>query len=105
MIQKINSIKKTVAKILMEEPGARDNDRLLMFKVWADQNPMIRKRNPFLHEFAKDFINGEYADPESIRRTRQKVQEQHPELRGKHYKQKKTEIESEVRKKIKTLET
>ena len=85
MLSKINNIKKTVEKILRTCPETRDNDRLLMLKVWAAQNPYLRDPQFNFISFSYGFLQQEYADPESIRRTRQKLQEQDPSLRGKVY--------------------
>ena len=87
MLTRIRSIKQTVEKILRQYPETRDNDRLLMLKVWAVQNPQLRLSDFTFWSFAKDFINAEYTDPESIRRARQKLQEEIPELRGRSYHQ------------------
>jgi len=86
MLTKIKSIKNTVERILRDEPETRDNDRLLMLKVWAVQNPHIRFHGYTFISFAKDFIKAGYADPESIRRARQKLQEENEALRGKSYR-------------------
>jgi len=63
MITKIRNIKATVQQVLTTEPQTRDNDRLLMFKIWAMQNPELKIGNILLWEFADDFIKGRYADP------------------------------------------
>lgn len=97
MISKIKSIKGTVARLLREVPETRDNDRLLLFKVWAIQNPDLRQPAYYLSDFALHFISGVYADPESIRRCRQKAQELHPELRGKSYVGRQGKSEPEMR--------
>ena len=97
MIRQIKSIKDTVAKLLRDIPETRDNDRLLMFKVWAEQNPDLRQPATYLYEFADNFIKGKFADPESIRRCRQKAQELHPELRGESYVGRKGKSEPEMR--------
>lgn len=85
MIRKMHKVKDLVERILFENPETRDNDRLLMFKVWAEQNPVLRRGMYPLRKFAEDFIEGRYYDPETIRRTRQKVQEKYPGLRGEKY--------------------
>ena len=83
MLGKIYNIKDIVFSLLQKWPEMRDNDRQLMLNVWAFQDGgLIDLR---FKDFANDFKNGKYADPESIRRTRQKIQELHPELRGKTY--------------------
>ena len=85
MITKIRNIKSTVQQVLTTEPQTRDNDRLLMFKVWAIQNPELKIDSYSLWRFAQDFIQGRYADPESIRRNRQILQARHVRLQGRSY--------------------
>ncbi len=85
MITKIHNMKVIVKKILIDSPKARDNDDLLRLKVWATQNPSLRNANYLFMDFADDLLKESYADAESIRRTRQKLQEKHPELRGDKY--------------------
>ena len=86
MITKIRNIKATVQEVLTLEPQTRDNDRLLMFKVWAIQNPELKTNEIYpLWEFSGDFIHGRYADPESIRRNRQILQARHVSLQGPTY--------------------
>lgn len=86
MIAKIKNITGTVRRILINHPETRDDDHLLYLKVWAEQNPQLRTPSTTFYGFAQDFLAERYADTESIRRTRQKLQEQHPELRGKKYR-------------------
>lgn len=52
----------------------------------TEQNEQLRNQSASVSEFTIRFLHGEYTDTESIRRTRQKLQEQHPELRGKEYR-------------------
>ena len=86
MINKIKNVKNLVKDILIEHPRTRDNDKLLIFKVWGVQNPAINSNEYLLYSFAKEFITGNtYTDPETIRRTRQKLQEKHSNLRGRSY--------------------
>ncbi len=56
-----------------------------MFKIWALQNKELRNNDYPLCRFAQDFINGRYADPESIRRNRQILQKRHISLQGNSY--------------------
>jgi len=88
MLNKIENIKETVKRILINYPDARDNDRLLIIKVWAEQEPKLRDGYDF-RQFGVQFINGEFVDSESIRRTRQKLQESDPYLRGRSYSSRK----------------
>ena len=85
-MKRIRTIQKLVEHLLIEFPETRDNDRLLMFKVWAEQNPKIRTEEYLLWDFAKEFIeHSKFSDPETIRRTRQKIQEKNSNLRGSSY--------------------
>lgn len=102
MINKIKSISQTVKHILIKHPDTRDNDKLLMMKVWCEQNRHLRSRTFTFYSFALDFISGVYADPESIRRSRQKIQEQQPHLRGTGYHQKK-HLQQDMQMEIKDL--
>lgn len=85
MITKIKNIKNTVFEVLKTEPETRDNDRLLMFKIWAIQNKELKNNKYSLWHFAQDFIKGRYADPESIKTNRQILQKRHVSLQGNSY--------------------
>lgn len=97
MITKVKIIKVVVLDMLTRFPETRDNDRLLMIYVWCIQNPLLKPFGFPFRDFANEFIYGHYADPESIRRTRQKIQEQHPELRGKSYTRRTSQLQEEMR--------
>lgn len=103
MLSKVESIKDTVKQILIEHPKARDNDRYLMLSVWMREN--IDLPHISFRDFAIDFSKGRYSDTESIRRTRQKIQEQYPELRGLSYTPRKTVEEPEMREGMPKLTT
>lgn len=84
-IIKVSSVVKT---ILINHPETRDNDNLLILKVWAEQEPMLRNTTfPFV-KFAKEFKEGNFHSTESICRARRKLQEEFPQLRGENYKAK-----------------
>ena len=87
MLNKIASIQVTVKQLLIKFPEARDNDRLLILKIWVEQNIDLRhKRDHYLFkQFAIDFMQGEYVDPATISRCRRKLQDVHHELRGKNW--------------------
>jgi hypothetical protein len=89
MLDKIISVKEAVYDLLTRYPRLRDNDRLLILNVWANQNPSISNAGYLFSDFVEGYKKGIYADTESIRRVRAKIQEQHPELRGEHYGMKK----------------
>ena len=85
MLNKIENIKETVRQQLTTFPKTRDNDQLLMLKIWALQEPRLRDPAFSFKQFGDSFMSGEFVDSESIRRARQKVQESHRELRGTNY--------------------
>jgi hypothetical protein len=103
MIRQIESISHLVKQILVKYPDTRDNDYLLMLKVWSEQNSHLRTRTFTFYSFALDFLDGNYAHPESIRRTRQKIQELNPGLRGVGYYKRK-ELKKTVQSEIKFLD-
>jgi hypothetical protein len=74
-----------VKELLISNPKTKDDDELLTLKVWAKQNPKLRVKNFSFKEFSDGFLKGEYYKTESIRRTRQKLQQEFPHLRGKVY--------------------
>ena len=78
-------VKDLVKEILTAEPETRDNDNLLVLKVWKKQQPLLSEKDLSFWTFAIDFKNGKFASTESVRRVRQKMQEEHAELRGKKY--------------------
>ena len=92
---KIISISKTVKRLLVNRPKTREDDNLLILKVWCIQNPALRTNVNFTFtQFGIEFIKKEYASTESIRRARAKLQEEFPELRGNNYKNRQDHQES-----------
>ena len=104
MIHKMHSIKTVVYNLLKTDPRTRGSDRLLILRVWATQNPSLRNAQYSFQQWALDFKAGEYADTESIRRSRQKIQEQHENLRGESYGERKAE-ENIMRNEIMKMKT
>jgi len=79
---------KTIDKVLKqlnEDARTRDNDNLLIAKIWY--NEMERSDNITALDFLKSFSVGKFTSAESIRRCRQKLQEQYQGLRGISYMQ------------------
>ena len=83
----ILKISETVKHILLTDAEARESDKMLILKVWAEQNPKLRNKDMRFLDFAKEFLKGNYADTESIRRSAQKLRAEFPELRGSNYKE------------------
>jgi hypothetical protein len=85
VIKKIKKLEVIVEKFLLMQPETRDNDKLLILKVWAYQNPSIRQPEFSFLNFATSYLKGSYADSESITRARRKLQENNPNLRGEKW--------------------
>ena len=81
---KINAAKDKVYNLLVKHGHLRDNDLKLIACVWFKEVPNLHEITAY--EFLKIFVSGELSNPESIRRTRQKLQETIPALRGAKYK-------------------
>ena len=73
----MNQIKLIVQRLLEEQPALRDNDNLLMSTIWKEQSNILN--------FFQRFERGKLHSPETIRRARQKLQEDFPHLRGELY--------------------
>lgn len=73
----MNQIKLIVQRLLEEQLALRDNDNLLMSRIWKEQSNILN--------FFQRFESGKLHSPESIRRARQKLQEEFPHLRGELY--------------------
>ena len=103
MIHQIKNVKAKITNLLKEKQEYRDSDNKLIARIWADQTIDNDGRKIARKITAQDFLlafrEGQYTCPESIRRCRQKIQEQNPDLRGDSYKQRKKKGE-EMKKEI-----
>jgi hypothetical protein len=72
--------------LLQKKEYLRDDDKKLMFNVWAKQEPKLNNSDYKYWDFAKIYISGKLASSGSIIRSRAKLQEEFPELRGENYK-------------------
>lgn len=90
-VKNLGRIKPLVKDILETEIKARDNDNLLTALIWKKQlkYPKINAQN-FLDNY---LAKGDMISAESIRRCRQKIQEECPHTRGKEYYQRHKECE------------
>lgn len=98
-------IKAAVRAFLVAHKALRDDDLRLLSNVWAkwlisrgfDLDKMT------VRDFFKYLSSGKLPHPESVRRTRQKLQETTPELRGEKYTERKTKLESQVRDQVRAF--
>jgi len=83
----ITRTKARVKALLQAHSHLRDNDPRLICNIWADDMQRINldPNQTSSKLFMLHFINGNITNPESIRRSRAKLQEEEPELRGKSY--------------------
>ena len=87
-----NEVKQRVKSILEVNKEARDCDRVLISIIWSEDSWFIRDKKDFLDML----INGGLTSPETIRRCRQRLQEEIETLRGYKYKLRK-QLGEEVR--------
>lgn len=74
-----------VLKLLNEDPRTRDSDELLTALIWHKETDRTLTSFEWLLKYSRK----EFTSAESIRRCRQKLQEEFPGLRGKSYLQRK----------------
>ena len=96
-----NEVKQRVKSILEVNKEARDCDRLLISIIWSQD--VYEMYNDVTIINAQDFLflleDGELTSPETIRRCRQRLQEENETLRGYKYKLRK-QLGEEVRQSI-----
>ena len=94
MLEEIASVMNRVKKLLEDYPHLRDSDNKLVANIW---NQEIKYTDAF--GFLTMYASGEITTADSITRARRKLQELHPELRGRKYSNRHRE-EKKVRKNI-----
>lgn len=77
-MDRLKTMQKKVEWALERYPKTRDNDKMLVGVIYANFYN-IDVNEPF----KEVLLNDKLPNFETIRRCRQKAQEQHPELRGK----------------------
>ncbi len=83
-----------VASQLGQDPKTRDNDLLLVFRVWIAQLGSVSEGERIvLRKILRAHDNKLISNFETIRRTRQKLQEENPSLRGKKYNNRQDQAE------------
>jgi deoxyribose-phosphate aldolase len=85
-----DGIKEKVTKLLTEYPHLRDDDNKLIANIWTSEMGGSKYIKTITGFDAMHFIaSSQLTSSESIRRTRQKIQEHNVTLRGKSYKNRK----------------
>ncbi|MEY4334563.1 MAG: hypothetical protein RLZZ196_3313 [Bacteroidota bacterium] len=78
--------KDVIIDLLTNKEHLRDNDQALIANIWWRELVTQGKDKSTAFEMLKVFSEGKLSNPESIRRARQKIQEEQPELRGQSYR-------------------
>ena len=95
-MKNFNEIQKIVGELLNDNPPYRDNDNLLVCRVWRD---VIKGKYKFYVSttaFLGLYEDGKLPTADTITRSRRKLQELYPHLRGDAY---------HIRKGIKQIES
>lgn len=71
-----------IEKLLKDHPSLRDDDNLLIAKVWSTE---LKNRGFTKLNLMDEFAGGNLTSPESITRVRRRLQEKNPNLRGLTY--------------------
>jgi hypothetical protein len=101
-------LRQQVEVQLAKYPHLRDDDRKLIGNIWQEEylddigTDQYQSEKVFRREVISDVVQAKLSSPESIRRTRQKIQELQPLLRGKTYKERQKH-QSEVKKEIRAF--
>lgn len=93
----MKGVKPRVKKLLKFQPHLRDDDNKLIANIWYYDTNNVENMSAM--EFLAVFSSGQLTSPESIRRMRQKLQEENIDLQGKNYKARFQE-EVKIRKEI-----
>ena len=84
LIKEMSLVKDRVKALLVKHPHLRDSDNKLIANIWNQDllkmgiNPLDRTANFLLSLYSQSRLT----NAESIRRVRQKLQEENPQLRG-----------------------
>lgn len=97
---RITGKKEIVKAALTKFPTTRDSDFMLIATIWWQELPEEAKQNKAVKAFFVRLSNGDFSNPESIRRARQLIQAQDETLRGESYKYKVNKEEKLVRDEI-----
>lgn len=87
LIREMKLVKDRVNSLLIKYPHLRDSDNKLIATMWKFDimNRGLRTGIVTAHEFLELYAQEQLTNAETIRRVRQKIQEENPELRGINY--------------------
>ena len=96
---KDKNVHEKVKTILYTYPQSQDSDNDLLARIWYSEFMSNGMKQSHAVEICMLLKNGKLSHPQSIRRTRQKIQEDHPDLRGRTYHERQKKA-SKIRKEI-----
>lgn len=73
----LQAIGYKVFSILTENPGARDDDKLLLVEIWSRES-----KAKDIASLMNEILVGSVSFPDTVTRVRRKLQEKHESLRG-----------------------
>ena len=76
-----------IKALLTQYTDLRDSDDMLVAWIWKTQVDKMNYPQLSADKFLQMMAKGMFPSSETITRTRRKVQEENPELRGKKYNQ------------------
>ena len=84
LLKEMSLVKDRVKALLVKHPHLRDSDNKLIATIWKLDLILIKHKmlDITAMEFLKLYADNQLTNAESIRRVRQKIQEENPELRG-----------------------
>lgn len=85
-IKQFKSTKKRVMNLLIKNENLRDDLELLITTIWFwDIKAFAEPEKMSAMDFLRTYRDGKLTPAETIRRTWQRIQEEHPSLRGKNF--------------------
>ena len=96
----MNNLEDKIKNILVKHPDTRDNDQMLVSLMWTYHIGVERAKTMTAWELLTLFSRNKLPNFESIRRSRQKIQEHNKDLRGKKYDER-HKLEGDVKEQIK----
>lgn len=101
IFNQMKTAKEKVTYLLRNHPNLRDSDSKLLATFWHNEMNKMASSMTGL-DVLRNIAEGKLSKAESIRRVRQKIQEENPELRGEVWLEKKL-ISEQIRLQIKDL--
>ena len=92
--------KKKILDLLINKPDLRDSDNKLIARFWYNElsGKGMKPSELSAYEMLCMFSESKLTNPETIRRMRQKLQEEHKDLRGDKYQDRKGTIQKQWKK-------